>query len=315
MARPNLDIVTLDFNSVDPAVNPNTIIDIAQALCVYNRKSYRSGYIYSVDFIEYIGSAGDVISIAKIPTTYCMIGAYRLGYELWKDQRHAAIDETGVLPGKWSDFKPFYNQDHFDGTLTELPPTGVGPGFVMQILDQTGAEWNRAEIQVNDVGAATTFEATIGMLGDDDLAAVPGPYISLFEGYGDTRAATLAPDPLNPHVASSSWAVRTGEQSGEMARDVVDMIERENDFPPYANQIDPALAPTYVGNSQSATHGILMDRAVTGTTGRAVSLDGGLVPLGLLLIQQAGDGGGIIRVHCSRGTYKGVAAKKIGDFS
>ena len=123
----------------------------------------------------------------------------------------------------------------------------------------------------------------------------------------------MSPDPLQPIVASSSWIVMSGAQSSEMSEKVIDLIEDENDFPPYANQKDPALPPTYVGNGESAPRGIMLDQSVAGTTGRSVNLNGGLIPLGLLAIATAG-GAFTLRVHMTRGSYKGVAAKSMGSF-
>lgn len=310
MARPQLNVTTLDFFTGEAGA---FIIDIPRALSLYNRKSYRSGYVYSVDYIEYIGSTNDVISIAKLPETYVTLSAYKLGFEMWKAQRAAAIDESGIGPGRWSDFKPWYNQDHQTGVTPEMSPRGVGGGVILQPLDLTGAEWNRAEVQVNDIGAATTDVVNVGMLGDNDLL---NDYGGLIEAYGNTRTATLSPDPLTPNVASQSWITRTGEASAEMSQDVIDLIETENDQPPYANQADVALAATYLGNSQSATHGTLVDTTVTGSTGRGVSLNGGLFPLGMMLVAIASVGtSSVIRVHLTRGEYKGVAALPMGDFS
>jgi hypothetical protein len=290
-----------------------SIVDIPKALSLVNRKSFRSGYIYSVDYIEYIGTAGDVVTVGKVPCSYPALQAYKLGFECWKEQRHEAMGESGIEPGKWSDFKVFYNQDHLDGTYAELNVRGLGTGLVLQALDQTGSEWDRADIVYNDLAAATTTTLRPGMLGANDLAA---GYGSLMEAYGHTRVATLSPDPMLPGQASGSWITRTGEASADMTQDVVDVIEAENDTPPYANQTDPALNPTYVGNSQSAPNGMLVDMSVAGTTGRSVTLNGGLIPLGLLAISQAGGASYTLRVHCTPGKYKGaVAALPMGDFN
>ncbi len=305
MAHPKLNITTLDFSSDEAG---KKIIDVARALSLYNRRSYRSGYVYSVDYIEYIGTANDTVSIIALPTTYSILSAYRMGFELWKEQRAETIEDTGIEPGRWSDFKPWYSAEHLDGSWAELLPRGMSTGLVLQPLDVTGSEWNRAEIVINDVAAATTSTVNVGMLGDDAL-----PYGSLMHAYGVTRVATLSPDPLLPAFASGSWIVKTGEESGEMAEKVIQLLEDENDQPPYANQADTALGPTYVGNGLSAPRGILVDQGLAGTTGRAVNLNGGLVPLGLLAVSTAG-GAFSIRVHMTRGTYKGVAAKSMGSF-
>lgn len=312
MARPQANNVVLDFT----VPHGNGIIDIPRNLSLLNRKSYRAGYVYSVDFVEYIGHADDTITTGCLPMSYPIFAAYRLGYSRWRAQRSEAIEDTGIEPGKWSDFKPFYSLPHVDGGTVEVTCVGLADASLSRApLDVTGSEWNRAELVVNDAAAATTTTILIGMLGDDDLAV---NYGSLMNAYGDTRVATLSPDPLNPFVGSASWITKSGEQSADMSADVIDLLEDENDRPPYANQHNTALAPTYVGNGESAPGGLLMDMAVTGSNGRAVSLDGGLVPLGFIVFHaDMADPLNVatIRVHCTRGEYKGVAALSMGDFS
>ncbi len=305
MAHPKLNITVLDFYSADAGVK---IVDCARALSLYNRRSYRSGYVYSIDYIEYIGTAQDVVTIGQLPNTYSLLSAYKLGFDNWREQRAETIDESGIEPGKWSDFKPWYSEEHLDQSWVELTPRGLDTGMSLQPLDQTGSEWNRAELVRNDHAAATTTTINVGMLGDDNI-----PYGSLMDAYGDTRVATLSPDPLLPDDASSSWITRTEAQSAEMSEKVINLIETENDVPPYANQSDTSLPPTYVGNGQSAERGIMLDRSTAGTTGRAVVLNGGLIPLGLLAISTAG-GAYTLRIHMTRGDYKGVAAKSMGSF-
>lgn len=313
MAKPKLNTVTLDFKGS----SGTSIIDIPRALSLVNRKSFRSGYVYSVDYIEYIGTKDDIVTIGKIPCGYPTLQAYKLGFAVWREQRSAAIGETNVEPGKWSDFKPYYDQNHLSGAYPELIVRGLElqANFLELVeLDVTGSEWNRATLVVNDDAAATTTNYEVGMLGGDDLA---NHYASLMEAYGDTRQATLSPDPMMPADASASWITKTGEAAAEMTGDVIDVLEAEGDLPPYANQTDPTLAPTYVGNSQSATSGMLVDTSVAGTTGRSVTLNGGLIPLGLLAVAVATSADDyVIRVHCTPGMYKGsVAALPMGDFN
>ena len=313
MARPQANNVVLDFT----ITHGNGIVSIPRCLSVLNRKSYRAGYVYSVDFVEYIGHVGDTVRTGCLPCSYPLFSAFKLGFQAWREQRANAIEETGIDPGKWSDFKPWYSKGHLAGDPSEYPvPYGLNDASLnLGALDGTGGEWNLAELIIHDMGLATTDSYHVGMLGDDDAAL---NYGSLMDAYGDTRAATLSPDPLMPNVASQSWITRTGEESAEMSQDVIDLIETENDRPPYANQNDINLPPTYVGNGQSADSGLLLDMGVTGTTGRAVTLDGGLLPLGYMVFRA--DMANIedvatLRIHCTRGTYKGVAALPMGDFS
>ena len=308
--------VTLDFT----ISHGNGIVDIPRALSLLNRRSYRSGYVYSVDFVEYIGAQNDMVRIGCLPCSYPLFQAYKLGFETWKNQRADAIAETNIEPGKWSDFKPFYSQGHVIGAggggFTEYTVQGISDySLNLADLDDTRAEWNRAEIMRNDPVAATVTTIVVGMLGDDDIA---NQYGSLMDAYGDTRAATMAPDPLLPNVAPASWIIAAGAASSAMTSTVVDYIEDENDRPPYANQEDETLPPTYVGNGQSAPGGLLLDMSRVGSTGRPVTLDGGLLPLGFLIFNATmvnTEAVANLRVHCTRGEYKGVAALSMGEFN
>ena len=256
MARPQANNVTLDFK-ID---HGNGIIHIPRALSILNRKSYRAGYVYSVDYVEYIGHKDDQITTGCLPCSYPLFAAYKLGFETWKQQRANAIEDTGIEPGKWSDFKPWYSIGHIvgpgGGGFDEYHPQGLQSyGLALMDLDRTGGEWNMSELIFHDSGVATTSMYHVGMLGDDDAAL---NYGSLMDAYGDTRPATLSPDPLMPNVAQTSWITKTGEESAEMSEDVIQLIEDENDRPPYANQHDTTGAggpPTYVGNGQSAPAG------------------------------------------------------------
>lgn len=314
MARPKLNTVTLDFKGGVGA----SIVSIPKALSLLNRKSFRCGLVYSVDFIEVIS---DVIPqetfqfvIAKVPENYNTLGAYRLGFHVWRQQRAEAIDESGIEPGKWSDFKPWFSDDHRSGVITELDVKGMGGGFILQNLDQTGSEWNMADIAISDLdptgGVTTTSVLPVGILGDDNGSL----YGSLINAWGETRGATLAPDPLISDQAHLSWITRTGDGLAEHTGDVIELIDTENDLPPYANQADTTLPPTYVGNGESAPNGMMVDKGTTGTTGRAMALDGGLFPLGYVVV--ATDCTDYtLRIHCTRGSYKGaVAALPMGDF-
>lgn len=317
MARVQANNVTLDF-TID---HGNGIIDIPKNLSLLNRKSYRSGYVYSVDYVEYIGAAGDVIKTGCLPCSYPLFQAYKLGFEAWREQREMVLDQAEALePGKWSDFKPFYSLGHLLGTgaggFNEYRCQGISDySLNMAELDSTNREWVRSRLEYNDPAAATTSFVYVGMLGADALGS---QYGSLMYQYGSIRGATIAPDPMTPLIASGAWITRTGEESQEMSEAVINYIEDDNDNPPYANQPDQLLPPTYVGNDQSAPGGLLLDKSVTGTTGRSVSLNGGMLPLGLMIfrVDMANiEDVGILRVHCTRGSYKGVAALPMGDFS
>lgn len=312
MPRPQSNNVILDFVIPDGATDQ--YISIPQAMSLLNRKSYRDGYMYSVDYMEFIGRAGDILTVGKIPEGYTTIRAWQMGFEAWKNQRHNAMEETpGMSPGKWADFKCKF--DVSDNLANRLRPCGLTSGGGMSLLITTGSNWEASSLQVNDAGAATTSQVFVGMLGP-----VTASYGALCQTWGNTRAGTVAPQPLIPGLASDSWITKTGEESSEMAEDVLNVIEDDNDFPPYANEEDHTLTPIYVGGELTAPGGVMVDTTVLGTTGRPSSMNGGLIPLGQLKVypswvDESPGPSRILRIHCTRGTYHGLAAMKMGDFN
>lgn len=326
MVRPQANNVILDFELGTMALGQPKVqvVDIPRALSLVNRKSYRSGYVYAVDYIEYIGYAYDELTTFCMPCSYPLFAAYKLVFDEWRDQRSRNIADSGIEPGKWSDFKPYYNTHHFEGTWEEVYPIGKAATpagvVVTEELSRTGSEWNRAELVFNDAAAATVTQVNVGMLGGDDLGV---SYGSAMNVYGETRVATLAPDPLNPTASSASWITRVGPESADQSEAVINLLENENDFPPYANETDVSSPPIYNGGPQSIDAGLLLDQVTVGSTGRAVTMNGGLIPFGMFCVVLKNledstlpvEGHGTLRVHCSRGEYKGVAAMAMGEFN
>jgi hypothetical protein len=314
MARPKSTNVVLDY-----ILTPNggaEYIDLFQGLSVLNRRMFRQGYVLSVDFIEYIGNSGAEISIVKIPEGYTTHRAHEFVYRLWKSQRAEALENLDTLsPGKWSDFKVYMEAAH-ESVGQGLLPSGASSGGTVlnQVAAYGNAEWNYADIVYHDPALpGTSNQLDIQMLGSNDL---PNGRAACIDTWGEVRLRTHNPDPLNPLDASTSWAVWTGENSADQTSQVIDLIEDENDSPPYGNQPDTTLNAILVG-ANSLPGGVLVDTAVTGTTGRPVALDGGLIPCGLLKVtvgQAEVVTHSTLRVHCTRGEYKGVAALPMGDF-
>jgi len=312
MARPKSVNRVLDF--VVPA-GGGQYIDLAKCLSAVNRRMYRSGMVYSVDFMEYIGTQNDIIDVVKIPEGYVTHRAYEYIYRKWLTQRAEALDDIEPLePGKWSDFKLHMERGHITAG-TDLLPAGTSNGtcILNSQVAYFGAEWNHADIIVHDPAApGTSNQLELMMMGSDDVPAGIG---SVINAWADARIRTQNPDPLQSELASTSWALQTGENTADQSTQIVDLIEDENDSPPYGNQPDTTLEPIIIGYN-SMPGGVLVDTATTGSTGRGVSLDGGLIPLGLLKLDLAGEPtGGILRIHMSAGTYHGVAALPMGDFS
>ena len=51
--------------------------------------------------------------------------AWSNAFEIWKQQRSESMDNLETRPGKWSDFKAWWDADHESGALAELTPDGA----------------------------------------------------------------------------------------------------------------------------------------------------------------------------------------------
>lgn len=323
MARPLSTQVDLGFVCPVSDVGSNYfLVDLPRSLSLMNRKLYRAGYVYSVDSIQLVCTAGVLgspfeVEIWKIPEIYNAHKGYRLAYELWKNQRSEAA-ESGEVDGvsssspmgRWSDFKLWYNEDHKLGTYTELLPSGIDGNSWGAI---SGGEWNRAEVVYYDAANAAQ-EMQIGMLGADNTPNYGG----VIEAWGDIRPGVMTPDPLVYDEFSVSWVGHMGPAAESLEQPIEDLIQDENDLPPYLFEADPAVDPKYVGAGTVASDGVPHSLSLINTINENIFVNGGLFPLGMFVIkappsaQSSGEFKVIVSV--TRGEYKGVAALKMGDF-
>lgn len=319
MARPLSTQVDLAFE-IDNLGTGTThvLVDCARALSLVNRKLFRAGYVYGIDQIEIVnnGQIDTDVEIWKIPEIYSAHSAYKLAYTQWKRQRSEAADNQSFEPdgksvmGRWSDFKLYYNEQHALTNYVEVLPNAIDSG---NWVDISGGEWNRAEIVYYDA-SNTVREMSIGMLGDDNTPTYGG----CIEAWGDTRQGVLTPDPLVYDDYQTSWIGHTGPSSEDLEQPIENLIQDENDHPPYLFEADPTADPRYVGGSyvgaDGVPHGIQTINAIFDN----VIFAGGAFPLGMFVMKlQNADSPGPVKfmVHMSRGDYKGVAALKMGDFS
>lgn len=322
MARPLATQVDLGFTcQVDDQGDNYFLVDIPRCLSLMNRKLFRSGYVYSVDSIQIMVHSGVLnppheIEIWKIPEIYNSHKAYTLAYQQWKKQRtevaeSGEVENTGrSIMGRWSDFKLWYNENHKDGNYTELVPAAIDGNAWNPI---SGGEWNRAEIVYYDA-ANVAQEMQIGMLGDDNTP----DYGGAIEAWGDVRAGILTPDPLIYDDYSTSWIGHLGPAAEDLEQPVEDLIQDENDLPPYLYESDPTNDPKYVGASTVGSDGVPHSYSLINTINENIHVPGGLFPLGMFVVKAPPtvDSSGVFRmiVSVTRGAYKGVAALKMGDF-
>lgn len=301
--------VDLTFQLVPAEGTSMFYIDLAKSLSAINRRLYRSGYVYATDGITVQGVAGEIFAISKIPEGYVSENAWKKAFNHWKKQRAETIDGKSGVTGKWSDFKVYYDAFQNPSNAAGFYPT-VLPMVTNQVgsaeVDYTGAEWNYSDITWTDTGGVVRV-MPVGMLGPDQSHLYGG----IIEAYGDTRRTSHAEDPNLPPSFSTSWIEHMGPASGEMETDIENLVEIEGDQPPYAITEDPA-DPIYLGGATTGNQGISHCALQIPTTNAPLHVQGGAFPLGQMLVT-TGASGATITIHCSRGFYRGVAARPMGE--
>ncbi len=300
MAKVTATQIDLTFQKEGPGVS---IINLPKALSEINRKMFRSGYVYGITGFTVSGVAGDICFLSKIPEGYVAEQSWKHVFDQWRKQRAETLDTSSGVTGKWSDFKVYFNERHFDGTYAELLPQVFTAGALTSVVT-TGGEWNYSEMVYMSAGASVVLP--IGMLGDDNTPV----YGSVIEAWGDTRRTVLPIDPNVPGTLSTSWLEHMGPGPEDLEEDVENLIEAEGDQPPYAITESPAN-PIYLGGAAGGSDGIPHALLEIPQTAAPLFIDGGVFPLGMILWMNGGDQS--LTVHTARGEYKGVAARRMGD--
>ncbi len=295
-------------------------IDTAKQLSKINRRLYSQSRMYAYQGLTFIWrstgtSAGSVATIeVKVGTagnTWVVHNAHVKGHALWKEMQDLVLDDNPSVKGKWHDFK------------IQLSDAQSAPRELEAIAGDGGlyidGEWNLATyvLPQHDVDPATgqplaATEVTAVLIGGDTASKR-----ALVKAYQDSRATVQPTDPnVPPGMSTSFFNLLT--DSGSQEPELADVIEDENDQPPY----DPDNYPGGDTNADAAAivqYAAISSAEVDGRIGPFVA------PCGLIELQIRGfDANGLeidstampeieVLLHVSPGTYKGVAAIPMGQ--
>jgi hypothetical protein len=198
-------------------------IDIAKDLSAVNRRLYRQGmqyYIRDVSFVfaptTTVGSI--VMGVFTAGDTWCVHNAWKKGFALWRSQQR---DVDAVLPhlqGKWADFKI----ELWDGATAAIDTVASDGAAIIP------DEWNLSNFVWDDDGDERG--PSFCLVGATDARTK----IGLVQEYHISRAQTgdASGEPLVSAEASDSiFAKSLG--TDEMSDLLVDIVEGDNDLPPY----------------------------------------------------------------------------------
>ncbi len=295
-------------------------IDTAKQLSKINRRLYSQSRMYAYQGLTFIWrstgtSAGSVatieVKVATAGNTWIVHNAHVKGHALWKEMQDLVLEDNPSVKGKWHDYKIQLSDNQ--SVARNLEAIAGDGGLYLD------GEWNLATYVMpqHDVDPVSGLplpatELTAVLVGGDTTTKR-----SLVKAYAESRARVQPVDPNVPASLSTSF-FNLLTDSGSQEPELADVIEAENDEPPY----DPDAYPGGDTNADSPAivqYGAISSAEVDGRVGPFVA------PCGLIELQIRGfDSNGAevdssampeieVLLHVAPGTYKGVAAIPMGQ--
>ncbi len=294
-------------------------IDTAKELSKVNRRMYEQGRMYAYQGLTFIwravaapvGLSTIELTVRTAGNTWIVQNAHVKGEALWHQMQDLVLDDNPSVKGKWHDYKVRLSAQQVAARLLNVKD-GAG-------VDVKAGEWDISTYVMpqHEVNPTTGLplaadEFTTCLIGPDTASIK-----SLVQAYEDSRATVQSPMPNVPAGMSTSF-FNLLTDSGSQEPELADVIEDENDEPPYDLDEYPggatnANVPTPVG------YAAISSAEVDGKIG------GFVAPCGLLEIELRGyDASGSpvatgdmpqidLLLHVAPGMYKGVAAIPMGQ--
>jgi hypothetical protein len=248
-------------------------IDLAGLLSDSNYRLYRQGMVYHARIsVVNNNAAGFANNIEVLDNSWRIRKAWQVAKESWWEST-AQERAAGIRPGRWNDFKIFFDSAHT--AANSRGPTTAGDG-----------EWNYTEAARADTGGLVQFQM---------LDATAGTRFGILREYDDMQDQVT--DVPAAGASSMPYALLHAERVAAQA----DQLQEEGDLPPY-----DASSLNELANSASLTYYMTSPLS---TGGNPVTTTGMLeIPCGLIKIPD-GSVGGLFRIDFKAGNYKGVHAE------
>jgi len=289
-------------NSGTPDTETSHYLDVMRDLSIINRRLYRQGRCVHIKKITIVSSntpnGGNRVSFGVIPDTWVSRAAWKRGKDTWMNMMKDATKQiSGDIQGTWSDFKVNLSRD-FQLATKLRPLDNGGQQYLLQ-------EWDYSTLVTPD-GTTGSDDFELHMLGGHFGQAPPGVWnaVGLIKSFGESRATVNDGNPNVPNQASSDPLVNVFDY-GTGIDEVVDLMETENDSPPYS-------IASYPGDDLNGSKPLIV-QDTTIIDGRATV--GGFSALcGLIEIESkspiANDNFSIL-VEIAVGDYRGIKADVI----
>lgn len=249
-------------------------IDLAKDLSQVNRRLYRQGYTYVVQDIQMHSVIGlkmtdvSLLEFATAGNSFMVHNAWKKAFAAWRKQVRDNIENQSVQ-GKWADFKIYLDDVMEDSTI--LNPL-AGDGAVYQ-----AGEWAHSQLVFDDDGTERKFK--MHLIGSSNLTDTNNESaIGLIEEYQRSRRTVQEYDPAGTEFSDSIYAKLHG--TDEMTDMIVDLVEGDNDQPPYDHD-------QYPGGDTNADAAV-PTRILTCTGGQGSAMVAGFIaPCGLIQVENS----------------------------
>ena len=302
------------------ATGDSVYIDTARELSKVNRRLYEQGRMYAYQGLTFIWEPNAGTTVASIDVTVTTAGntwavqnAFVKGKALWHQMQDLVLEDNPSIAGKWHDYKiQMHEQQLTARTLGARDGQGV-------LVADGEWEYSKYVLPQHDVDLITgeplpALERSALLIGPDSGS---GTRISLLNAYQESRATVQDIDPNVPAGMSDSF-FNILTDSGSQEPELADVIEDENDSPPYA-------LDNYPGGDVNATGGFTVQYGAISAAEVDGRVGGFIAPCGLLEVQIKGytaTGAPVpfadmpnidLLLHVAPGMYKGVAAIPMGQ--
>lgn len=256
-----------------------SFIDVSAMLGRANQRLYRQGMLYTMS-VSYQGNwpigTPAQIEVSHLPNNWAVRKAHQLALRSYKKSLEDEI-EAGVKPGRWHDFRVFFNDSHTTANNVNTPFGSLGLG--------TG------EIQFTQGKKADGTDNRQFQFYGPSAFGAPGRFGMLYELDQNADTDTNTP-------AATATQVAYSELIGDQLSDLqANQMKEDGDNPPYDPEVltNNIVFPLYFLNhpKDSNRHSTpMMD-----------------VPAGLLSINNRSAEQQFLNITLKAGSYKGVHAE------
>ncbi len=299
------------------AADSRSYIDTAKELSKVNRRLYDQGMMYAYQGLTFIWKqntsalATIEVSVRTAGNTWVVHNSWVKGKALWDQMQDLVLDDNPSVRGKWHDYKIRLSSQMIQARILAAKD-GAGNDYAVGGWDLSTYVMPQHEVDPATGLPLPADELTAALIGSDT-----GSIRSLVKAYEESRSTVQSPMPNVPAGMSGSF-FNLLTDSGSQEPELADVIEDENDTPPYDLDEYPgsdtnAPVPVTVG------YGAISAQEVDGRIGAFIA------PCGLLEIEIKGyDVAGTeiatadmptigLLLHVAPGMYKGVAAVPMGQ--